>query len=73
MGGHVACMGERRGVYRFYMRKPEGKRQIGRPRRRGEDNIKLDSGCEGMDGIELAQDRNRWRAHLTFRHRASCI
>ena len=44
--------------------KPEGKRPIGRPRRRWEDNIKMDLqevGCGGMDWIELAQDRDRWR------------
>ena len=50
--GHVARMGERRGVYRVLMGKPEGKRPRGRPRRRWEDNIKMDLGeerCEGMD------------------------
>ena len=44
--------------------KPEGKRQFGRPKRRWEDNIKMDLrevACEGMDWIELAQDRDRWR------------
>jgi len=48
--------------------KPEGKRPLGRPRRRWEDNIKMDLqevGCEGMDGIELALDRDRWRALVT--------
>ena len=47
------------------MGKPEGKRSLGKPRRRWEDNIKMDLqevGCGGMDGIELAQDRDRWRA-----------
>ena len=47
------------------MRKPEGKRPLGRPRRRWEDNIKMDLqevGCGAMDWIELAQDRDRWRA-----------
>jgi hypothetical protein len=47
------------------VRKPEGKRPLGRQRCRWEDNIKMDLqevGCEGMDWIELAQDRNRWRA-----------
>ena len=50
------------------MGKPEGKRPLGRPRRRWEDNIKMDLqevGCEGMDGIELALDRDRWRALVT--------
>jgi hypothetical protein len=58
-------MVERRGVYRGLVRKPEEKRPLGRPRRRWEDNIKMDLqevGCGGMDRIELAQDRNRWRA-----------
>jgi len=58
-------MGERRGVYRVWVEKPEGKRPLGRPRRRWEDNIKMDLqevGCEGMDWIELAQVRDRWRA-----------
>jgi len=63
--GHVARMGERRGIYRVLVGKPEGKRPLGRPRRIWEDNIKMDIqevGCEGMDWIELAQDRDRWRA-----------
>ena len=58
-------MWERRGVYRVLMGKAEGKRSLGRPRRRWEDNIKMDLqevGCGGMDWIELAQDRDRWRA-----------
>ena len=62
---HVASMGERRGVFRVLVGKPEGKRPLGRPRRRWKDNIKMDLqevGCEGMDWIELAQDRDRWRA-----------
>jgi len=52
-------------VYRVSVGKPEGTRPLGRPRRRWEDNIKVDLqevGCGGMDGIELAQDRDRWRA-----------
>ena len=63
--GHVACKGERRGVYMVLVGKPEGKRPLGRPRRRWKDNIKRGIqgvGCEGMDWIELAQDRDRWRA-----------
>ena len=62
--GHVACMGERGGVYRVLVGRHEGKRPLGRPRRRWEDNIKMDLevGCGGMDWIELAQDRDRWRA-----------
>jgi len=62
--GHVARMGEKRGVYRFLVGKPEGKRPIGRPSR-WEDNIKLDlqeMGCGSMDWIELAQNRDRWWA-----------
>jgi len=52
-------------MYRVLMGKPEGKRPLGRPRRRWEDNIKMDLQeveCRGMDWIELAQDRDGWRA-----------
>ena len=64
MGGACSAYGgeERRGVYRVLVGKPEGKRPLGRPRRRWEDNIKMDLqevGCGGMDWIELAQDRGR--------------
>jgi len=58
-------MGERRGVYRVSLGKREEKRPLGRPRRRWEDNIKMDLqevGCRGMDWIDLAQDSDRWRA-----------
>ena len=62
---HVARMGEGRGVYRVLVRKPEGKRPLGRPRRRWEDNIRM--GLQEValgyeDWIRLAQDRDRWRA-----------
>jgi hypothetical protein len=58
-------MGEGKCVYRVSMGKPEGKTPLGRPGRRWEDNIRMDLqevGCGGMDWIELAQDRDRWRA-----------
>jgi hypothetical protein len=58
-------MAERRGAYRALVGKPEGTRPLGRPRRRWEDNIKMDLrevGWGGMDWINLAQDRDRWRA-----------
>jgi len=62
---HVARMGEDRGVHRVLVGKPEGKRPLGRPRRRWEDNIKMDlqevGGGRG-DWMELAQYRDRWRA-----------
>jgi hypothetical protein len=63
--GHVARMGEKRGAYRILLGRPEGRRPLGRPRRRWEDNIKMglqDLGWVGMNWIELAQDRDRWRA-----------
>ena len=61
---HVARMGERRGVHRVLVGKPEGKRPLGRPRRRWEDNIKmyLREVGGGGDWMELAQDMDRWRA-----------
>jgi hypothetical protein len=58
-------MREGRGVYRVLVGKPEGKRSLRRPKRRWEDNIKADLqelGCGGRDWVELAQDRDRWRA-----------
>jgi hypothetical protein len=61
-------MGEKRGLYRVLVGKLKGKRPLGRPRRRWEDNIKMDLqelGCEGVDFMELAQDRDRWRALVT--------
>ena len=62
--GHVARMGEERGVYGVLVRKPEGRRQLGRPRRRWVDNIRMDLqevGFRYVDWIGLAQDRDRWR------------
>ena len=58
-------MGERRDIHRVLVGKPEGKRPLGRPRCRLEDNIKIDlqeAGCGGVDWIKLAQDRDRWWA-----------
>ena len=62
--GHVARMGEDRVVHRGLVGKPEGKRQLGRPRCRWEDNIKMDlrEVGGGEDWLELAHDRDRWRA-----------
>ena len=64
--GHVARIGERRGVYRVLVGKPEVRRTLGGPRCKWEDNIKMDLqgvGCGGgMDWIELVQDRDRWLA-----------
>ena len=62
--GHVARMGEESGVYMVLLGKPEGKRPLGRPRRRWVDNIRTDLqevGCRYMDWIGLAQERDRWR------------
>jgi hypothetical protein len=63
--GHVACMGEERKVYKILAGNPEGKRPLGRPRRRWEDGIRMDLreiGLGVVDWIRLAQDRDRWRA-----------
>jgi len=63
--GHVARMGEDRGVHMVLVGKPEGKGPLGRPRRRWEDNIKMalqEAGGGRGDWMELAQDRDRWRA-----------
>jgi hypothetical protein len=65
---NVTRMAEGRGLYRVLVAKPEGKRTLGRPRHRWEDNIKIyckKVRCGCMDWIELAQDRERWRALLT--------
>jgi len=60
----VARVGEERGVYRFLVEKPEGKRPMGRPRRKWVDNIRMDLqevGCGYMDWFGLTQDRDSWR------------
>ena len=67
MGGTCSACGERRGVYRVFVGKSEGKRPLGRPRRRWEDNIKMDLQeveCGGMDWIDLAQDKDRCGARV---------
>jgi hypothetical protein len=61
-------MGEGRGVYKVLVRRPEGKRPLGRPTRRWENNIKMDLreiGIDGANWIRLAQDRGRWRAFVS--------
>jgi hypothetical protein len=66
--GHVARMGEGRGVYSVLVGRPEGKRPVGRPRRRWEDNIKMDLreiGIDGTNWILLAQDRVQWQAFVS--------
>jgi hypothetical protein len=63
--GHVARIVEGRGAYRILVGRPEGRRPLGRPRRRWEDNIKMDLQevvWGAMDWIDMAQDRDRWRA-----------
>jgi hypothetical protein len=63
--GHVVQLGEERGMYRILVGKPEGKRPLGKPRHRWEDNIRMDLqevGCGGKDRIGMAKDRQSWRA-----------
>jgi len=65
MGGACSMYWERKGIYSILVGKPEGKRPLERPRRRWNDNLKVDLeqvGCGDMDWIELARDRDRWRA-----------
>jgi hypothetical protein len=67
--GHVACMGEGRGVYRVLVGRPKGKRPLGRPRHRWENNIKMDLMEIGIDGaiwIQLAQDMVQWQAFVNM-------
>jgi hypothetical protein len=62
---HVACIGEMRNECKILVGKHEGKRSLGNPRRRWEDNIRMDLreiGCEGVDWINLSQDRGQWWA-----------
>jgi len=68
VGGACSTYGESRSVYRVLVGKPEGKRPLGRPTRKWEDNIRMDLqevGCDGMEWIDLALDRDRWRALVT--------
>jgi hypothetical protein len=67
LSGHVAHIGEGRGVYRVLVGRPKGKRPLGRPRHRREDKIKLDLreiGINGVNQIKLAQDRVQWGAFV---------
>jgi hypothetical protein len=65
MGRARSARGKKRNAYRILVGKPEGKRPLGRPRRRWEDNAMMDLGeigCDVMDWMDLAQDRGHWRA-----------
>jgi hypothetical protein len=65
--GHVVCMGEGRGIYRVLVKRPKGKRPLGRPRHRWEDNIKMDLRELGIDGVNwvwIVEDRVQWRAFV---------
>jgi hypothetical protein len=61
MGRAYSMNGEKRNAYRILVGNPEGKRTLGRPRRRWVDNIKMDLRLDGMDWIDLAQERDQWR------------
>jgi hypothetical protein len=65
--GHVARVGEKRNAYRILVGKLEGRRPLGRHRRRWADNIKIDlreTGLDGVDWVDLAQNRDQWRAFM---------
>jgi predicted CoA-binding protein len=65
--GHVACLGKKRNSYRVLVVNPEGKRLLGRPRCRWEDNIKMhlkEIGCEDLDWVNMARDWDKWLAIL---------
>jgi hypothetical protein len=65
VAGNVVRIGEKGNAHRILVGKPEGKRPLGRPRRRSVDNIKMNlrgTGWDGMDWIDLGQDKNQWRA-----------
>jgi hypothetical protein len=67
--GHVACMGEGRGAYKVLVGRPKGKRPLGRPRHRWEDNIRMDlreTRINGVNWIQLAQDRVQWWAFVNM-------
>jgi hypothetical protein len=67
--GYVARMGEKRDAYGLLVGKPEGRRPLGRPRRRWVDNVRMDLGKVGWDDVDwigLAKDRNRWRALVNW-------
>jgi hypothetical protein len=67
MGGHITLVGHIRNAYTILILKPEGKKQLGRPRSRWEDNIRMnvkEIGCEGIEWIHLAQNRVQWQAPM---------
>jgi hypothetical protein len=62
MGRACSTTEERRNAYRIFVGKPEGRRPLGRPRRRWVDSVKMNLKWDGIDWIDLAQDRDQWRA-----------